>query len=489
MNQELFNALETAITRHNKHYTPDDDNKIMMDKAVFLLDQISYQKSIRKDDVCPNGYIRIPSLFLNTYLQKELKKYKTFLTQNQFIKVKPYSQNQSYGYKICYFDRLEKETTKKGEYHLYEFISKTYQDFLLRSAAKHDNIEHKKTVADRNTKHLTKWINEQNIQIDWQAAFRYINTNTTLSTEQKEQYSYSLNRIRFHQWYYSRSAKDNRLHSNLTNLPSELRKFLSHKSQKLVSLDIKTSQPYLLAGVFNLLIEGKTEELDCLKKGLRCKLVKDRLSTVMNSISLTPIAIIDFKDYINLVCSQDIYTYISTRLSPNFINSIKFENNYQDNVYVSSLGYKVKKRFKDLRSYCKMLVLEYMYCSTENNSKRLKEIKQVYPNAVNQFIYDFKYCKELKPTFKRRKKRTKREREKIDRSKKLFSKFLQQLEAFLILDVITKELARLYKDMFMATIHDSIIVPKSYEIEVKDYLTKKLFEILGVKPEIKIEEW
>ena len=86
-------------------------------------------------------------------------------------------------------------------------------------------------------------------------------------------------------------------------------------------------------------------------------------------------------------------------------------------------------------------------------------------------------------------KRSKRQNTKIDKSKKLFAKFLQQLEAGIILDTITKELSMIYPNMFMVTIHDSVTVPKNYETRIKSYIQKRLFEILGIEAEIKSAVW
>tara|TARA_R110000744_G_scaffold114988_1_gene215062 strand:- start:18081 stop:19592 length:1512 start_codon:yes stop_codon:yes gene_type:complete len=494
LESSLFRDLESNINKFNLHFSKNDRNKVMMDKAVFMIDFIRHQKIIRKDDITTNGYIRIPSKFLNIYLQKELRKYKEFLARYGYIKTIPYDKehSKSYGYKDCFFEE-KNQKIEIEEYIDYEFLSITYEKFLSKSLEQYARIEQKKTAAERTTKHLTKWLNGESIQADWQAAFKYIEECKSLSLDQKKQYSYSISRIRFNQWYYIRSTNDNRLHSNLTNLPATLRKFLAHNGQRLVSLDIKTSQPYLLAGVFFLLLENKTESLEFLKQGLRCKQVRDKFDTVMNSITLSDTVIADFKAYKSLVCENDIYSYIGSQLTPEFKSSIKSTNTkggYIDSVYNSSLARKEKKHFKELRSYCKIVVLEYMYCSLENHAARLKELRRVYPNAVNNFIDDFKYCKELEiPKRVGKKRRNKRQKEKIAKSKKLFSKFLQQLEAFLILDVITKELSKINPRMFMATIHDSIIVTENYELEIKSYLNDRLYGILGVRAEIKTEYW
>ena len=488
---KLFNDLEQTVTKHNLHYSKDDNNIIKMDKAVFLLDYINFQKSYRKDDITENGYIRIPSKFINIYLQKELKKYKDFLVAHKYIKISPYDDKQSYGYKICFTHNPNKLDKVKREYVVYDFLSVTYEQVLIKYFDKNAQIEQKKGAADRNTRHLTKWINAKNIQIDWLAAFNFIENNKSLKADQKEHYSYTVNRIRFAQWNYVRSTSDNRLHSNLTNFPSILRQFLSHNGQELVSLDVKTSQPFILAGVFNLIMERKEDKLDMLKEGIRGMDVKEKFAAVMNSITLEPLTITDFEAYKNLISYNDIYSYIGANLSASFISSITSPGGeYQGKVYNSSLKRQTTIYYKDLRSYCKVLVLEYMYCSIESSSKGLKEMKRIYPDAVNKFIYDFKFCEELN-TPKRQgiSRRTKIQRKKIDTSKKLFAKFLQQLEAYIILDVITKELSNMYPEMFVATIHDSIVVPKKYEIEAKAFLQKRLYELLGIEAEIKSENW
>ena len=490
--QELFNDLEQATCKHNLHLSEDDNNKISMDKAVFLIDYIRHQKCFKKDKVIKD-YIRLNSKHLNMYLDKDLKKYKSFLQRENFIKTIPYNKdkNEAIGYKVSYYDKSKHKNISKKNFIVYEFINLTYEQHLLKTNNKVLETERRKKSADRSTKHLTKWLNGDNIQIDWRAAFNWIDSFKDLDDSQKESYAYAVNRIRFNNWYYTRSPKDNRLHSNLTNLPSGLRKFLSHKNQKLVSLDIKSSQPYMLAGTFNLLINSKIK-LRRLKDKLKSKAVKDKLTTVMNSIYLDSDAIIDFKAYIKLICEGDIYNHLASNLSQKFIEDIKSKktpNTYDVMVYNQGLGYAIKTQFKDLRSYCKTLTLEYMYCSIDSSKKSLNEIKRIYPAAVNKFIHDFKYCRELEIQKKGNKKRTERQKTIIDTSKKLFSKFLQQLEAEIMLDTITKELSNLYPDMFIATIHDSITIPKEYDENVKEFLNKRLFEIFGIKAEIKSEDW
>lgn len=488
--QDLFHHLETCVSEYNRHYSSDDPSKISMDIAVFFLNYIRL-KSIQYKDKLVHGYVRLHSKFLNDYLKDQLKKYRTFLTEKGYIKTIPYNtdEGKSIGYKVVSLDKIKASQRRQRKYVVYDFINRTYEDSLNKQLEKHERSGSRKRSANRTTRHLTKWLSEDHIQIDWENAFRWIDENKKLSDEKKYFYSYAVERIRFEQWLYSRSGKDNRLHSNLTNLPSDLRKFITiTNTDKLVSLDIRSSQPFLLAGVFNLLITDK-DMLFGLASKLKHKTISDIFISIMNLISLESLIITDFKTYINLVCNSDIYNHVAGSLDEKFVESIELKSidgKFRDKVYNPTKGLREEKDFEDLRTYCKTLTLEYMYCSTENNLERIEQIKQAYPKAVNDFIHDFKYCKELEVP---KSKRTKKQREKIKKAKKSFPQFLQQLEAGIMLDTITKEISKMYPYMFMATIHDSIVIPKKYEDKVKPYFRKRLFEIFGIEPEIKSEDW
>ncbi len=487
--QDLFDHIEKSVNEHNKYYDETDKNKISMDMVVFFLNYICL-KAFQYKDRLVYGYIRLHSKILNDYLNDDSKKYRLFLTKKGYIKTIGYNleNGESFGYKVMPLKKIKAQKKHKQKHISYEFLNRRYEDSLNRKIEKNERIERRKKSADRSTKHLTKWLNEYHIKIDWIGAFNWISKNKKLNDEKKFFYSYAVERIRFGLWQYSRSGKDNRLHSNLVNLPSNLRQFIIASVGKLVSLDVKSSQPYVLAGIFNLLLLNR-DKLIGLATKLKSKPVKQSFLSIMNLITLESHAITDLKAYINLVCNSDIYNYVADNLDPKFIKFITFKSkngNFRDTVYNPSTNISELKDFKDLRAYCKTLTLEYMYCSTENNSERIKQIKKIYPRAVNKFTDSFKHCKELEVS---KKKRTKKQREKINASKKLFPQFLQQLEAGIILDTITKEISKVYPDMFMATIHDSIVIPKDYETRIKLYFERRLFEIFGIEAKVKTEYW
>lgn len=53
-----------------------------------------------------------------------------------------------------------------------------------------------------------------------------------------------------HDYRYTVDDTGNRLHTNLTNLPAEVRNFITYAGRPLVSIDIRNSQPYMSLALF-----------------------------------------------------------------------------------------------------------------------------------------------------------------------------------------------------------------------------------------------
>ena len=81
------------------------------------------------------------------------------------------------------------------------------------------------------------------LTIDKEKAFEYISTMELYS-----QKTYNLISVKklFMGDYYFTTDKYGRFHHNLTNLSSELRKFLTYKNEKLKGIDLPNAQPLLL---------------------------------------------------------------------------------------------------------------------------------------------------------------------------------------------------------------------------------------------------
>ena len=115
--------------------------------------------------------------------------------------------------------------------------------------------------------HIIKWYNP-NVEIDYNLAVSYIEADlerkindpklrdydekTKSYKDPYTQYKCALVNIeRIAAGDFVLSVDDNvfRLHSTFSNLRSEIRNCISYKGRKLVSIDVKNSQPYISTGI------------------------------------------------------------------------------------------------------------------------------------------------------------------------------------------------------------------------------------------------
>ena len=68
------------------------------------------------------------------------------------------------------------------------------------------------------------------------------------------------------------------------------------------------------------------------------------------------------------------------------------------------------------------------------------------------------------------------------------SLLLQAIEAHLILEVVTKSLAKKYPHMPMLTIHDSVITDEEHKQLLKDQIDQTYIDEIGFKPTLAVEK-
>ena len=174
----------------------------------------------------------------------------------------------------------------------------------------------------------------------------------------------------------------------------------------------------------------------------------------------------ELKAFINQIVKGDIYLYIGNNFSTDFLELITFKNCFKDKIFDKNKNYKILKEFITLRDFSKKAMLEYLYCSTKSKEKRYLEIRRIFPKVVNDFVDEMKAL-----------------------DKRDFPIILQNIEAHLFLDVITKKIALENPYLFIATIHDSVVVPEENEEQVKLTMADELYKTFGIMPEIKSECW
>lgn len=452
--ESIYRRLTYEVNLNNKIYS-GGKHHLKLDVILFFINLITYRETKVKDK-SQYGYVPLKAEYLKKY-HYQYKIYFDFLELHQFIKVKTYSIQM----KKCKQYKIIKPKV------FGKFIRYSPQDFVVRKKLGNE-IENKVIKAEDSTNHLTKWLNPEYLKIDYSHAVSYLET-IKMSDSKKYMRRYIIEMIYVGKLNFQREGKDNRLHTTLTNLPKDLRPYLRYNKMTLVSLDIKSSQPYILSGFLNMIFNKDLIYIDkilrkiVINKGNR-NYIKQVITTMIQETASTPV-ITDLKRFEALI-KNDIYEHIANNLSEKFRYDIETPLGISDKFYNKRLGYKVDENFNSIRDYCKRIMLEYLYCSPKNKEKRYLEIKRILPKEVSRIINLFK-----------------------EKDKTIFPIFLQNLESYIILDKITKTISAQDPLIPLFTIHDSIITLPQHSKYVKAQMEAELKSFLGINATIVEENW
>lgn len=459
LDENIFQRLKFEVTRNNVSY-PKGDKHLKLDIASFFINLIDKRRALLGEEA-EDGYVALMSSILKKYYY-DYKRYITFLRDNGFIEVRE-------GY-----------STFLGKSKQYRVIP-SKEPLVLIQRIPEDSVFSKKiqrieteerTRADRSCGHLTKWLHPQYLSINAPEANKKVDeliSQGYYSDGHYEKRKQKIALLDLGYISYKREGKDNRLHSVLTNLPKDLRAYLLFQQEKqLISLDLKSSQPFILAGFINLALQDRGKEIDMVVSRIlgssRRKVIRDII--IMWKENLSALDITELKAYQKIVLEDDIYDYIGRNVSPEFVKKRSRLGMISDKFYSKSSGVKKWESFKNLRDFSKVALLEYLYSSENNNEERVKEVKRILPKAVNELVSQLK-----------------------KHSKTDFPIFLQNLESFLIIDKITKRFARRYPKAPLFTIHDSVATTEEYAQVLKEAMEKELFTFFGLKPNVVPEFW
>lgn len=454
--ESSFQKLKEKV-RHYNRKREKGQPRLKFDIACFFLHYFTYKVASTKDKE-QFGYIRLCSSILQK-LHKEYNAYRDFLVVHGFIKVdRTYStaKNECMRYKVAFPKKQIK------------MISYSPKDFVLRKKVK-DLSKIQQENADKRVIHLTKWLNPEYLDTDYENCLKYIH-NVKMKGSEKYHRRFLLETIHQGVYGYSRKGLDDRLHTPLTNLPKDLRCFLRHKGEPLVSMDIKTSQPYILAGLINLLyIVKEQDKVNKCVQVIRNIRIRNSIGSIITTMLVKEVGdpmLAELKQFIKLVTDGDIYEYIGHNFSEKFLYDIQTPLGISDKFYNKTKEYKEVIHFATLRDYCKRAMLEYLYCSPNSKETRNKEIRRILPTVISELIDALK-----------------------GEDKSHFPIFLQNLEAYLVLDRITKRIAQEKPDAPLYTIHDSVASTEEHVGLVRTSLKEGLTNFFGIIPKIETEHW
>lgn len=412
------------------------------DFFIYIINLIYQIPARNKDITCKWGYVPINAQELQRW-DRNYRDYLDYLVTNEIFK-----ENRQF------FTGKKSRGFRFGQsYYKSPPIEVTIHDQrLLRKIEKRFSI--KNDAVDKYP-NLCQWFNED-LKIDVEAAKEFCQAHFEISEKSEREDLLNLQctyqkiyALKNHHYWFTVDTKGNRLHTNLTNLDSALKPFITYKGQRLVAVDIKNSQPFL-----------------------SIKVLKDyyqsQLTIITNSHS-NPITLVncvedimppDVLEYVKLVVSGKFYEELISKFTE------KFGRDYfsQEYFYDFDKGRAIKNT-KSERQQVKAIIFAVFFSKNSYKSKAKELFREIFPNVMRIF-------EEMKKV----------------RHNALACE-LQRLEASLVLDMACAEISLNRPDLPLFTIHDSIITTKGNEKYVGEVLQKYFLQEIGYTPKLDYDCW
>lgn len=440
--------------------------KFKLDNLTYIIGLIVSIPASNKDLLTNNGFVPINSAIL----QKRIRNYNEYidylLLHNIFI-----TDNHSINF-------IKSRGYKFGPmYDNTDIIGIPIHDLQLKNSIyKTTEIT---AAKQKKYNHLLKWYNPQ-LQIDYETAISFIEADLRRKIANPElcdldkkgnpkdpylQYKCALLNIeRINAGYFNISIDSNvkRLHSTISNFRGILRNCISFGDRKLLSIDIKNSQPYLSTVLLNKLFwigkDGKDLCNSCTDFSINLfydrvfrKIFNNKDNTLDSFVTLV-------NTYVNQADS-DLHRYITL---------------VQQGVFYKYLGDEFTKElgldYRD-KKYLKPIVFLVFFTHNSFLAQDEAKHKRIFKNLFPDLYHIFSLIK------------------KSDKTN--LPRLLQRIESHLMLNVITKRIAAERKDLPIFTLHDSIVTtdePGNAEY-IQKVMEEEFAKAIGFPPKFEIEHW
>lgn len=278
--------------------------------------------------------------------------------------------------------------------------------------------------------------------------------------------------------YYKSDESGFRFHTPITRLKSQLRKHLRYDGQRLIELDIKSSQPYLL----QLLLQQKFWDGERDKR-LHINSIDKQIANHMKAhihkyysfmIQETheTLAGVDSSivEFCRLLEQGNLYAEFGKRIKQSFpTKAKKYNEKYVKKSLLTTL-YTYPQKYQRTK-YPLRVILERdfpMLTAFLDDIKTLKERQYRWINSYGKRITDDKQnsCESMT----------------IDTGYRRLAILLQRVESKVVLDIVCKNLLKMIPDIPLFTIHDCIMTTEEYKVVVKTKLFDTLFDVIGFNP-------
>lgn len=460
------------IARFVKEHPPVNIKGFKADKMAHILHLIYTIPANNKDLNCIDGFVPLYSKLLRKRIHN-YRDYLDYLCDHKILE----SDNT---YAINWKSKGYRYTVK------YQVGVDTYSikdTRLVRSIKKARREKFRTTVG---YEYLTKWFNG-NLQIDYKAAVEFameeyrlkktfleLRDFDTKNNKYKDPYTqytsnmHNINRIKMQEFYMSVDENVRRFHSNLTCKKSIYRNLLTYKGQKMVSIDIKNSQPYL-----SLILLNKKFWFSKKFRTEISNFFKIYDNTDSNSFNLWNInrniynymfqTRTDMSSYI--MCLKEVKMPINTDVS-------RFESLVTKGSFYEELAQAIKEKtgvFINDRKKLKEVIFLVLFTDNRFLGQANAEPKRIFKKLFPNMYELFKAIKKKDST--------------------LLPRILQSVESHLMLKVIAKRISSERPDIPIFTIHDSIATTVGNEEYIQKVMREELTRHIGLPPALAVEYW
>lgn len=356
------------------------------------------------------------------------------------------------------------------------------KDFVFKRKIREDKIFTPSNTARRKYPYLIKWFRTNKLQIDETATIKWINEveaqqmdiinnstcSSTIRQEEKTKlvercagYKILVTRLAEHDYFCHIDETGNRLHTNLTNLPKGLRKYLKYDSENLVSIDIKNSQPYMSMLLFNKTFWQSYNRTDIPTLKYLSKEVYGSIKGNDSNLH-TIIMFVDSSKTLTCIDFQ------KQEFFKNVIHGTLYE--YLQSVFENECHLNLGNTDAEKRNRVKKIVLTLLFDAewkayNRKQDSPMQVFHQKFPSIARVFAYV-----------------------KKDNHRNL-AIILQRIESFLLLEQVCGRISKERPDVPLFTIHDNIVTTVGNETYVQSIMEAELAKVMGASPTFSIEYW
>jgi hypothetical protein len=460
--QGILNDLKPSLDQYNENNRP----RLKMDVAVFFIGLVNELNSHYRDNEMEksNNFTPLNSDILKSY-HSSYNKYFDFLVKSDFLDKDNYGTDigRSNSYKI-------KDKYIEDGIMLYPIeYDKLLEKFNKKGLDKYQQEKFKDCVTKRP--HLMT-IFDDSLSIDAKAAYNEVKHLKDVEPRKYNNATVLIKEFKYKEWKASINPynSDNRLHSNLTRSPKVLRKYITINGEHIVGCDIKTSQPYFFCVILKAILK-KDEEL--LERVKATKILNGNVIEQLFNLDIDRQEVIDF--VLSVIDeNKDFYFLFQSKLD------IKIDENGEPYRMVSNFKSKdkgkkrrkqdesfeshSKKPYATKRDLAKEVVMEIFYSKPMSRMPEAVIFRKQYPT-----IHKVIKC--------------------LDENSVKFSQLLTYIEAFVLLDVVAKQINDKYPNMPLGSIHDCLVTTTKHENALRKEMIYLIQEVTTLKAKVDVEDW